>query len=355
MSEVSHSHGFRIAGPVTGNRTRVAAARAFEAYCLCHDNARVGEEAYLSAFCFDDSFAAHMHRTGSTAGFEGSTWSPFIWLDIDRGQDEGGMEAALRATRSLANTLCDSFETPRGALVPFVSGGKGFHLGVPTALWLPSAGRDFHLVAREFAGRIAEVAAVRIDEGVFDRVRAFRAPNSRHPRTGLHKRHIPAEALDELTAEEVIESARHPLPFAPPQVFSEDICDSLAVEWDNAKRRALAQTSVAGGRRTEIIGRRFSGSINRLTRRFIAGDVAQGDRHRTCYSAAANLAELGCPFTAVRELLTEPALDSGLPPKEAARTIEDGYASVQSLVSRAAEAFDDFSSSELHPEAIGGT
>lgn len=354
MSEVSHSHGFRIAGPVTGNRTRVAAARAFEAYCLCHDNARVGEEAYLSAFCFDDSFAGHMHRTGSTAGFEGSTWSPFIWLDIDRGQDEGGMEAALRATRSLANTLCDSFETPRGALVPFVSGGKGFHLGVPTALWLPPAGRDFHLVAREFAVRIAEVAAVRIDEGVFDRVRAFRAPNSRHPRTGLHKRHIPAESLDELTAEEVIESARHPLPFAPPQVFSEDICDSLAVEWDNAKRRVHQHASEVGGRRAEMVGGRLPASINRLTRRFIAGDVTQGERHRTCYSAAANLAEMGCPLTAVRELLTEPALNTGLPPKEVARTIQDGYASAQSLASHALDVFGGATVIKPDPKSNGG-
>ena len=32
----------------------------------------------------------------------------------------------------------------------------------------------------------AELAAVTIDAGIYDRVRAFRAPNSRHPKTGLH-------------------------------------------------------------------------------------------------------------------------------------------------------------------------
>jgi hypothetical protein len=54
---------------------------------------------------------------------------------------------------------------------------------------------DFHRTARRFAERLAELAAVTIDAGVYDRVRAFRAANCRHPKTGLHKRRL---TLDEL-------------------------------------------------------------------------------------------------------------------------------------------------------------
>lgn len=49
-----------------------------------------------------------------------------------------------------------------------------------------------------------------------------------------------------------------------------------------------------------------------------------GDRHRLLFSAAANLAEFGCPPALAHELLTESALDSGLPPKEVRRQIDCG-------------------------------
>ena len=79
--------------------------------------------------------------------------------------------------------------------------------------------------------------------------------------------------------------------------------------------------------------------MNKLTRAFLNGEVEAGDRHRLLYSAAANLAELGCPLSAVRALLTEPALDTGLPPKDAARQIECGHAAAHPLVKHAAEVF----------------
>ena len=42
------------------------------------------------------------------------------------------------------------------------------------------------------------------------------------------------------------------------------------------------------------------------------------------FSAAANLAEFGCPVELAHELLTEAALDSGLSPSETRRQIDCG-------------------------------
>jgi hypothetical protein len=42
------------------------------------------------------------------------------------------------------------------------------------------------------------------------------------------------------------------------------------------------------------------------------------------FSAAANLAELDCPAVLAHELLTEAALDSGLPPNDVRRQIDCG-------------------------------
>jgi hypothetical protein len=93
--------------------------------------------------------------------------------------------------------------------------------------------------------------------------------------------------------------------------------------------------------------------VNKLTRTFLNGEVEAGDRHRLCYSAAANLAELGCPLPAVRALLTEPALDTGLPPKDVARQIECGHAAARPFVKHAAGLFGGTVTEVERPDAGG--
>jgi hypothetical protein len=94
--------------------------------------------------------------------------------------------------------------------------------------------------------------------------------------------------------------------------------------------------------------------VNKLTRAFLNGEVEAGDRHRLLYSAAANLAELGCPLSAVQALLTEPALDTGLPPKDVARAIENGHAAAHPLVKHAVELFGGAVTEVEHVGPAGG-
>ncbi len=67
-----------------------------------------------------------------------------------------------------------------------------------------------------------------------------------------------------------------------------------------------------------------SASLNRATLDFIRDGAGSGDRHRLLFSAAANLAEFGCPVGLAHELLREAALDSGLSPSETRRQIDCG-------------------------------
>jgi hypothetical protein len=339
VSVVTHPHGFRIVGPCTGDRRRVHAPTAFAAYCHCDAKAGVDREAYLSAFQFGDDFAEHLGRTGSPAGFAGSTWAPFVWCDVDRDEAAGGVARALDDTRRLIDTLDERFGVPRGVLVPFVSGGKGMHLGVPTALWAPPASADFHAVARQFVETVAAAAGVAVDTGVFDRVRAFRAPNSRHPKTGLHKRFVPVEILDAVTVKGLLDMARTPEPFDVPSTDGVESADFLVAVWDQAARAVAEKAAAAEQRRLELGSGDRAATLNRKTRAFLDGDVEVGERHSRLYSAAANLAELGCPLLAVRALLTERALDLGLPPKDVERAIVNGHAAAHPLVSHAAEVF----------------
>jgi hypothetical protein len=354
MTATTHPHGFRIVGPCTGDRRRVHAPTAFTAYCRCDAKAGVEREAYLSAFQFDHGFAEHLARTGSPAGFTGSTWSPFVWLDVDRDEAAGGVARALAHTKRLVDTLDERFGVPRGVLVPFVSGGKGMHLGIPTALWAPPASADFHAVARQFAETVAATAGVAVDVGVFDRVRAFRAPNSKHPKTGLHKRYVPVDVLDAVTVNGVLSMARTPEPFDVPSVDGVESADMLVAVWERAARAVAEKAAAAEQRRVEIANGDRVASVNRKTRAFLAGEVEVGERHPRLYSAAANLAELGCPLSAVRALLTDPALDLGLPPKDVARQIECGYAAAHPLVKHAAEVFGGTVTKVVHAAPEGG-
>lgn len=353
MSADTFNVGFRIVGPCTGERRRVKAAETFAAYCRCDTRAGVEQEAYLSAFQFDDGFAEHLARTGSPAGFAGSTWAPFVWLDIDRDESAGGIARALADTKRLVNTLDERFGVPPCVLVPFVSGGKGLHLGIPTALWAPSASADFHAVARQFAETVAAAAGVAVDVGVFDRVRAFRAPNSRHPKSGLHKRYVPVDMLDVITVNGVLSLARTPEAFDVPSTDGVESADMLVAVWERAGRAVAEKAAAAEQRRVEIASGGRAASVNKLTRAFLVGEVEVGDRHRLLYSASANLAELGCPLPAVRALLTEPALDLGLPPKDVARQIECGHASARPIVAHAAAALGGTVTNIVHPGPAG--
>jgi len=354
LSATTHPHGFRIVGPCTADRRRVDATRAFQAYCACDARAGVEQEAYLSAFQLDAGFAEHLARTGSPAGFTGSTWAPFVWLDVDRDEAAGGIARALTDTKRLVDTLDERFGVPRDVLVPFVSGGKGFHLGIPTTLWAPPASASFHAVARQFAETIAAAAGVAVDTGVFDRVRAFRAPNSRHPRTGLHKRFVPVEILDTVTAAGVLGMARTPDPFDVPGTDGVASADMLVAVWDAAGRAVAANATAAEQRRQEVASGQRAVTLNRKTREFLNGEVEVGERHPRLYSAAANLAELGCPLPALVALLTEPALDTGLPPKDVARAIENGHAAAHPFVKHAADVFGATVTSVEHAKPEGG-
>jgi len=339
VSTATHTHGFRIVGPCTGDRRRVDAGTAFRAYASCDSRANVTSEGYLSAFQFADDFAEHLARTGSPAGFAGSTWAPWVWLDVDRDESAGGIPRALADTRLLVDVLAETFAVPRGVLLPFLSGGKGFHVGVPTPLWGPPPSVHFHAVARQFAEGLAGEAKVAVDVGVFDRVRAFRAPNSRHPRTGLHKRYLPPDVFEHASVDDVLDMARQPAPFQPPDVAGVESADFLVAAWADAERAVVERLAAGERRRHEVVNGDRPVTLNRKTRAFLNGEVEVGERHPRLYSAAANLAELGCPLPAVRALLTEPALDLGLPPKDVERAIDNGFARAHPLVAHAAEVF----------------
>lgn len=316
---------FRILGSPFNQRRLVDAAVAFDAYRQCDPKARVEEESYLGAFCFGQEFKEHVTQARSTRGFNGRTWAPLIWWDVDRPVESGGLERAIVDTRRLIDTLEENFLVPRECLLTFISGGKGCHLGLPTALWSPPGSESFHKVAREFAVQVAAEAGVLTDAGIYDCVRAFRAPNSRHPRTGLHKKHVTPGGFGVLTADDAVSLAVKPSRFRWPSLDGVGPIARLTEGWDGALKSVVAQQAAFEERQRKLADGTAVAHVNRLTMDLIRGEpVPVGDRHRVIYSASRNLMEAGATRHLVFELLREAALDTGLAPREVDRQIECG-------------------------------
>jgi hypothetical protein len=176
----------------------------------------------------------------------------------------------------------------------------------------------FHRVCRRLAEGIAEAAGVNIDTGVYDRVRAFRAPNSRHRKTGLFKRRLSLDELQGMSLDAIRKSAEKPAPFDLPTPPA--LSERAQADW----REAAEIVRQASEAKVKQSANSRGPTLNRQTIRFIRDGAGEGDRHRLLYSAARNLAEFACSSALAHALLTEPALDCGLAPRDVQRQIERG-------------------------------
>ena len=323
-------YGFRIVGDLSERRRLVDAGRALAGYCACADGSQVEREAYLSAFDFPGEFKAWMDAYGTPKGYAGSCRASYLWFDIDEADD---LDAAHRAARRLAGALLHRYRSlDEGDLLTFFSGSKGFHVGLPLA-WGPSPSPTFNLTARRMAGCRAEEAGVKIDGGVYDKVRAFRAPNSRHPKTGLHKRRLSLDELMGLSLARIRDLAREPLPFDLPAPGTAD--PTAAADW--ARDEAGARQEAEGKARRHTDGKASGPTINRATFDFIRDGAGVGDRHRTLFSAAANLAEFDSVAALAHALLTEAGRDIGLSPSDVRRQIDCGLSHARAPQTRTPE------------------
>ena len=265
------TYGFRIVGACTQERRLVDWRAAFSGYANLDERIDTTAEAYLSAFVFGDDFRSHLELNGSTKGFDGFCGGDFLWFDMDRADLE---TARLDAAR-LVSFIIERYRLDDDGLLIFFSGSKGFHIGLATDVWKPSASMTFSTTARRLAEGLAGSARVVIDSGVYDKVRAFRAPNSRHPKTGLHKRALTFNELTRLSVERIQDLARGPMAFEIPIVLAQ--CEQAGTDWKDAAR--LVETETEATRQRRLTSNR-SGKLNRATLDFIRNGAGAGERHR---------------------------------------------------------------------------
>jgi len=312
---ISTPYAFRVMGGTDNERRIVDYGKAFHAYCNADAAARPEIPAYLSAFTYPVEFRRHLETTRSTRDYHGPVGVPSIKWDIDR---DGNLDAALHDTRRLSAFLTDRYRLDADDLMIGFSGSKGFHVELLIG-WTVEPTPDANLTCRRFAEHAANEIGVTIDAGIYDKVRPFRAWNSRHHKTYLHNIIIDMNELLVSRVDAITRRAVEPIPFDPP---TPSPSPSLLAAWNDAQRDVRCRQAERQARQT---GPADAG-LNALTRQLIVEpiNVEVGERHRRLFSAAANMAELGTIDGLILAVLTEPGLDTGLPPREVERQIRTG-------------------------------
>lgn len=200
------------------------------------------------------------------------------------------------------------------------SGSKGYHVAVELAHEPPPAA-GFPRVARAFAEQLARAAGVVIDTSIYDIAHIIRAPNTRHPRTGLFKRLIDADALFRLDVAGVRRHAGHPAGDGIPT--GKAVPAELPGDW-RAAEQATADAAAARAATRGVSPHLADDRAPRYFLELVRFGVDEGERHRTLFRCAAWLAEQGAPPALVFALLTEAGEDNGLAPKDVARQIRCG-------------------------------
>ena len=312
MTSPDYPFGFRVVGPVSETRRLVTATAAFTAHCAADPLALPESECYLSAFTYGGDFRTYLAERGTPKGYTGPCWSPYLCLDVDRDD----LAVALADARRLASFVLYWYsQFADDDLLYFFSGRRGFHIGVPLT-HCPPAVPGFNPVCRRLAEGLAAQVVVTIDTSIYDKVRLFRAPNSTHPKTKLHKRRLKYDELMRLSIDRIQELAGAPLGFELPDVTVNP--PALATDWAEAAVLLLLQQDGRAGRHHTAGSR-----LQRDTLEFIR-EGADGERHTRLFRAAGDLREHGAPAELIHALLVEAALDSGLSQSEVTRTIACG-------------------------------
>lgn len=136
-----------------------------------------GVEAYVSPYRFDEAVASLPSLASLPQGTK--FMADFLLFDLD--------SEDLDKAHEEMQTLCQEFESGCIGFYTYFSGGKGFHVMVPTEQFAFEPTDDDGVLAR-MAHTIAEELKISTwDSKVYNKTRVLRAVGSKHPKTGLHK------------------------------------------------------------------------------------------------------------------------------------------------------------------------
>jgi len=261
---------------------------------------RCDVERYVSLFQYDESIKRHFETIGSVAGYKGNLYMERLWIDVD---DEKNPENAKVQAERMVKTLISNYGVDPTAISICFSGMKGYHIGLHENLFggfEPSP--DLPKKIKLLATRLIE-GVDKIDLGIYNVNRAFRALNSSHPKTGLYKIGVSYEDFLLLSHEAIMFVAAD---VNEAYIFTTEMNPKKAVPklkelWDFISNVASEDFTVEGGANDSSGGDFFD-------------SATEGERNNSLFKQACMMFDKSdFPFPVVKKLLQHINNNSGNP------------------------------------------
>ncbi len=219
----------------------------------------IDTESYTSHFRFTKEFLEHVKKTKSVSNFNGSCYSSYLWVDIDKKPLPGetpiildevytvyreALARALTAAQTLINRLLHNNGVDTDYLRCYFSGSKGFHIGIPMEAFNLEPGIDFHEKCKYLALTIA--GDLEIDAALYDKTRLFRIPNTINSKSGLCKIELSAsEILNCKDIQTIIDLAKNRRDFQTTRLDPDEIAGKLAGLMDDYNKQGQVKPIAA--------------------------------------------------------------------------------------------------------------
>ncbi len=162
-------------------------------------------DCFTSMYRFRKEYQEHCKKTGSvSASNDFICYSDYLWFDIDNDD----LNVALIDARQLVINIERIDSNLSEKVLIFFSGAKGFHIGLPSALFGMEPSKDLPRVHRLLAKLIAK--DVSIDAAIYEHNRLWRIPNTKNSKSGLYKIPLTFDQLATLSIADIKELAKHP-------------------------------------------------------------------------------------------------------------------------------------------------
>jgi hypothetical protein len=262
------------------------------------------------------------HKRPSVAGYRGLAYASFLPVDFDCAENPDRARAdALRCITKLSN----EHDVPPAALRVFFSGQKGFALELPGALFggfasaVDVALRLKHLATTLFPG------CPTLDMSIYEPLRLWRFPNSRHGTSHLFKTRLSVAELHSMDMDAIRALARSPRD-VPDAASDDDWCLRAGLVQTWAATATPAHTSqhklIHTGRDdgTRPLTPEQERALLALMRRY----WVDGQKHSVALGLAGWLAQAGVPEPQASRLFRVLSVDDQRP-DDRLRCLSDTY------------------------------
>jgi hypothetical protein len=147
---------------------------------------------YRNHFRFTEDYQQYAKRNHSVKGYSGPAYVDFLWVDIDNKDD---LMVAVETAQTYINRLLHVYAIAPEHLRCYFSGSKGFHIGIPSAVFGLTPSVELPAICKELAAQLA--GDLDIDFSIYDRVRLLRLTDTQHEVSQLYKVELePGEILN---------------------------------------------------------------------------------------------------------------------------------------------------------------